>query len=80
EFRVQVQALARFYSRFFLTFAWHNVAPWPSVYASHTKVRIGSTRSIRLPNCSIATIPLFRGFLPELAEYSQRLDTAPSLP
>ncbi|MBU9350645.1 hypothetical protein KTE65_10000, partial [Burkholderia multivorans] len=42
EFRVQVQALARFYGRFFLTFAWHNVAPWPSVYASHTKVRIGS--------------------------------------
>ncbi|MBU9242184.1 hypothetical protein KTD05_27780, partial [Burkholderia multivorans] len=42
EFRVQVQALARFYRHFFLAFAWHNVAPWPSVYASHTKVRIGS--------------------------------------
>ncbi|MCW5185489.1 hypothetical protein, partial [Burkholderia cenocepacia] len=42
EFRVQVQALARFNRHFFLAFAWHNVAPWPSVYASHTKVRIGS--------------------------------------
>ncbi|WP_208449594.1 hypothetical protein, partial [Burkholderia ambifaria] len=42
QFRVQVQALARFYGRFFLAFAWHKVAPWPSVYASHTKVRIGS--------------------------------------
>ncbi|WP_258179214.1 integrase core domain-containing protein, partial [Burkholderia multivorans] len=42
KFRVQVQSLARFYRHFFLAFAWHNVAPWPSVYASHTKVRIGS--------------------------------------
>ncbi|WP_221623750.1 hypothetical protein, partial [Burkholderia stagnalis] len=25
-----------------LAFAWHNVAPWPSVYASHTNIRIGS--------------------------------------
>ncbi|MDN8089889.1 hypothetical protein QZN26_28105, partial [Burkholderia multivorans] len=48
EFRVQVQALARFYRHFFLAFAWHNVAPWPSVYASHTKVRIGSLGSARL--------------------------------
>ncbi|WP_230974163.1 hypothetical protein, partial [Burkholderia stagnalis] len=42
QFRVQVQALARFNRHFFLAFAWHNVAPWPSVYASHTKDRIGS--------------------------------------
>ncbi|WP_146126515.1 hypothetical protein, partial [Burkholderia multivorans] len=27
-----------------LAFAWHKVAPWPSVYASHTKIRIGSYR------------------------------------
>ncbi|CAB5328303.1 hypothetical protein IST4119_00738 [Burkholderia multivorans] len=45
KFRVQVQALTRFYRHFFLAFAWHNVAPWPSVYASHTKVRIGSLGS-----------------------------------
>ncbi|KGS59416.1 hypothetical protein X949_6240 [Burkholderia pseudomallei MSHR5609] len=42
QFRVQVQALARFNRHFFLAFAWHKMAPWPSVYASHTKVRIGS--------------------------------------
>ncbi|MBU9466221.1 hypothetical protein LGM75_14375, partial [Burkholderia multivorans] len=42
EFRVQVQALARLNRHFFLAFAWHKVAPWPSVYASHTKIRIGS--------------------------------------
>ncbi|WP_221622945.1 hypothetical protein, partial [Burkholderia stagnalis] len=42
QFRVQVQALARFNRHFFLAFAWHNVAPWPSVYASHTNIRIGS--------------------------------------
>ncbi|WP_244102143.1 transposase, partial [Burkholderia ambifaria] len=35
-------ALARLNRHFFLAFAWHKVAPWPSVYASHTKVRIGS--------------------------------------
>ncbi|MEB2489527.1 hypothetical protein SB397_28535, partial [Burkholderia multivorans] len=64
-FRVQVQALARFYGRFFLTFAWHNVAPWPSVYASHTKVRIGSAAAAEglsaastqdLSRLSIATV------------------------
>ncbi|MCS6517409.1 transposase, partial [Burkholderia thailandensis] len=42
QFRVQVQALARFNRHFFLAFAWHKVAPWPSVYASHTNIRIGS--------------------------------------
>ncbi|MBR8264954.1 hypothetical protein KDW67_33805, partial [Burkholderia cenocepacia] len=42
QLRVQVQALARFYRHFFLAFAWHKVAPWPSVYASHTNIRIGS--------------------------------------
>ncbi|WP_315968102.1 2OG-Fe(II) oxygenase, partial [Burkholderia multivorans] len=46
EFRVQVQSLARFNRHFFLAFAWHKVAPWPSVYASHTKVRIGSHQDL----------------------------------
>ncbi|MDY7806894.1 hypothetical protein U0E23_31125, partial [Burkholderia stagnalis] len=48
QFRVQVQALARFNRHFFLAFAWHNVAPWPSVYASHTKDRIGSADRLLL--------------------------------
>ncbi|MCA8137781.1 hypothetical protein, partial [Burkholderia cepacia] len=48
QFRVQVQALARFNRHFFLAFAWHKVAPWSPVYASHTKDRIGSWRDILL--------------------------------
>ncbi|MBR8159242.1 hypothetical protein KDX20_33015, partial [Burkholderia cenocepacia] len=50
QFRVQVQALARLNRHFFLAFAWHKVAPWPSVYASHTKVRIGSRVELRRPH------------------------------
>ncbi|WP_208449651.1 hypothetical protein, partial [Burkholderia ambifaria] len=50
QFRVQVQALARLNRHFFLAFAWHKVAPWPSVYASHTKVRIGSRWVARMDN------------------------------
>ncbi|MCO8649045.1 hypothetical protein KGP93_37950, partial [Burkholderia multivorans] len=57
-----VQALARFYRHFFLAFAWHNVAPWPSVYASHTKVRIGSGGRVNS-----------NGLLPRI--HSERADT-----
>ncbi|WP_208449646.1 hypothetical protein, partial [Burkholderia ambifaria] len=57
QFRVQVQALARLNRHFFLAFAWHKVAPWPSVYASHTKVRIGSTAIVRLPHHVLARMP-----------------------
>ncbi|WP_218884348.1 hypothetical protein, partial [Burkholderia guangdongensis] len=46
QLRVKVQALARFNRHFFLAFAWHKVAPWPSVYASHTRFRIGSSLGI----------------------------------
>ncbi|WP_230948643.1 hypothetical protein, partial [Burkholderia multivorans] len=40
----------------FLAFAWHKVAPWPSVYASHTKIRIGSS-TIPLKNAKNLPIP-----------------------
>ncbi|WP_208458950.1 hypothetical protein, partial [Burkholderia multivorans] len=84
EFRVQVQALARLNRHFFLAFAWHKVAPWPSVYASHTKIRIGSSPPAghhssaafalsRFPAFPLSRFPAFPPFAFRLSPFAFRL-------